>query len=62
MTWTIPEPRWDTVAGTLLDAFFRAVRAELPDYEAPVTVFGSAPNVYHSFFGCALANPFSTIS
>ena len=42
MTWTIPEPRWDTVAGTLLDEFFHALRAELPDYEAPVTVFGSA--------------------
>jgi hypothetical protein len=42
MKWVMPEPRWDTVAGTLLDAFFRAVRQELPDYDAPLTVFGSA--------------------
>lgn len=42
MNW-MPPPRWDTVAGLALDTFFKAVHKELPDYDHPLTIFGSAP-------------------
>lgn len=42
MSWIVPEPRWETVAGRILDDFFKALRQERPDYHEPVTIFGSA--------------------
>jgi hypothetical protein len=43
MSWTPPPPRWDTLAGRVLDTFFAAVHARLPEYDQPLTIFGSAP-------------------
>jgi hypothetical protein len=43
MNWTPPPPRWDTLAGQMLDAFFAAVHQALPDCAQPLTIFGSAP-------------------
>ncbi len=43
MSWTPPPPRWDTLAGRVLDTFFAAVHAHLPEYDQPLTIFGSAP-------------------
>jgi len=43
MSWTTPAPRWDTLAGRGLDSFFAAVHERLPEYDGPLTVFGSAP-------------------
>ncbi|MCX6837475.1 MAG: hypothetical protein NTX35_06645 [Verrucomicrobia bacterium] len=43
MNWTPPPPRWDTLAGQILDAFFAAVHQALPHYDQPLTIFGSAP-------------------
>lgn len=43
MSWQIPSPRWDTMAGRLLDAFFARVHEQMPGFEGPLTVFGSAP-------------------
>lgn len=43
MSWTPPSPRWDTLAGRVLDTFFAAVKQALPDYAQPFTIFGSAP-------------------
>lgn len=43
MSWATPAPRWDTVAGQVLDSFFAGVQAALPDYRQPLTIFGSAP-------------------
>lgn len=43
MSWELPPPNWNTVAGRVLDAFFAAVREALPTYDRPLTVFGSAP-------------------
>ncbi len=43
MNWPTPAPNWDTLAGRVLDTFFAAVRANLPDYDLPLTLFGSAP-------------------
>ncbi len=42
MSWATPQPRWDTVAGRLLDSFFSLVSETLPDYAPPLTLFGSA--------------------
>ena len=42
MSWIVPPPRWDTVAGRILDDFVKALRQERPDYHEPVTIFGSA--------------------
>jgi hypothetical protein len=36
-------PNWDTLAGRVLDSFFAAVHEQLPDYDMPLTLFGSAP-------------------
>jgi hypothetical protein len=36
-------PNWDTLAGRVLDTFFAAVHEQLPDYDLPLTLFGSAP-------------------
>lgn len=38
-----PSPRWDTLAGRVLDAFFTAVHEQMPEYDLPLTIFGSAP-------------------
>lgn len=38
-----PTPRWDTLAGRVLDGFFEQVASQLPNYRSPLTVFGSAP-------------------
>jgi len=35
-------PRWDTLAGRVLDAFFAGVQEAMPDYHQPITIFGSA--------------------
>ena len=43
MSWSTPAPKWDTIAGRVLDAFFDALRESLPAYEHPLTLFGSAP-------------------
>ena len=43
MSFTMPEPRWDSVAGRVLDDFFARVSAALPTYDSPLTLFGSAP-------------------
>lgn len=43
MNWTPPPPRWDTLAGKVLDSFFAAVHQAMPDYDQPLTIFGSAP-------------------
>ena len=43
MSWTMPPPRWGTLAGRVLDTFFEAVHRALPDYQQPLTIFGSAP-------------------
>ena len=42
MKWESPAPNWDTVAGRLLDRFFECVSRNIPGYDAPLTVFGSA--------------------
>ena len=42
MNW-MPPPQWDTLAGRVLDAFFRAVHDAMPAYDSPLTLFGSAP-------------------
>lgn len=42
MIWEMPQPRWDTTAGRLLDRFLEGVAGEIPDFREPVTVFGSA--------------------
>ncbi len=38
-----PLPNWDSLAGRVLDAFFAAVHEQMPGYDLPLTVFGSAP-------------------
>ena len=38
-----PLPNWDTLAGRVLDAFFAALHEQMPEYNLPLTVFGSAP-------------------
>jgi hypothetical protein len=43
MNWMPPPPRWDTLAGKVLDSFFAAVHQAMPDYDQPLTIFGSAP-------------------
>jgi len=43
MSWQIPPPCWDTMAGRMLDAFFARVHEQMPGFEGPLTVFGSAP-------------------
>ncbi len=43
MNWETPTPNWDTLAGRVLDAFFKAVHEALPAYAQPLTIFGSAP-------------------
>ncbi len=43
MSWSTPKPRWDTMAGRVLDAFFSAVQEAMPGYDQPLTIFGSAP-------------------
>lgn len=43
MSWNVPPPNWDTVAGRALDAFFAVVQEALPGYDKPLTIFGSAP-------------------
>lgn len=43
MNWNQPPPRWDTLAGRVLDTFFASIHKALPDYPHPLTVFGSAP-------------------
>ena len=43
MTWQVPAPKWDTLAGRGLDTFFAGVHAAMPDYDLPLTIFGSAP-------------------
>lgn len=43
MNWMPPPPRWDTLAGRVLDSFFAAVHQAMPDYDQPLTIFGSAP-------------------
>lgn len=42
MSWIVPAPHWDTLAGRILDDFFAALRQEMPDYHEPLTIFGSA--------------------
>lgn len=43
MNWQVPPPCWDTFAGRMLDAFFTRVQQQMPGFEGPLTVFGSAP-------------------
>jgi len=43
MSTLSPSPRWDTLAGRVLDAFFTAVHEQMPEYDLPLTIFGSAP-------------------
>ena len=38
-----PKPRWDTLAGRVLDDFFAQVANQLPNYRSPLTVLGSTP-------------------
>ena len=33
-----PKPRWDTLAGRVLDGFFKQVASQLPNYHSPLTV------------------------
>ncbi len=42
MTWVTPPPKWNTLAGRVLDGLCAGIRNEMPGYAAPVTVFGSA--------------------
>lgn len=42
MNWKTPPPRWDTLAGQVLDAFFAAVHETLPDFQQPLTIFGAS--------------------
>jgi hypothetical protein len=42
MSWAIPAPKWDTVAGRILDGFLKTVHESLPDHRQPMTVIGSA--------------------
>jgi hypothetical protein len=42
MSWVVPAPRWNTVAGRVLDGFLEDVHRALPNYQQPVTVIGSA--------------------
>jgi len=43
MHWTVPAPNWSCPAGQVLDAFLAGLRAELPDFAEPLTLFGSVP-------------------
>lgn len=43
MNWPVSPPSWDTIAGRMLDKFFARVHEQMPMFEGPVTVFGSAP-------------------
>lgn len=42
MSWVMPSPKWETVAGRTLDSFFEGLHNEFPDYVGSLTVFGSA--------------------
>lgn len=42
MNWTTPAPSWETLAGRLIDAFCEGIREAMPNYDQPLTVFGSA--------------------
>ena len=42
MTWITPAPRWDTLAGHVLDSFCEGIREAMPSYDFPLTLFGSA--------------------
>lgn len=41
--WQMQSPSWNTMAGRMLDAFFARVHEQMPEFEGPLTVFGSAP-------------------
>lgn len=56
MNWTPPPPRWDTLAGKVLDSFFAAVHQAMPDYDQPLTIFASAPIQLCLDEDCASAN------
>lgn len=43
MSWDVPPPDWNGHVGRILDSFFAEVKRRFPDYDAPLTVFGSAP-------------------
>lgn len=43
MNWTVPPPNWSGGAGRFLDSFFAGLHAELPDFNEPLTLFGSVP-------------------
>lgn len=42
MSWRNPAPDWDTLAGRVIDRFLAGLSGAMPDYDAPLTVFGSA--------------------
>lgn len=42
MRWECPAPDWDTLAGREIDRFLAGLSEALPEYDSPLTVFGSA--------------------
>jgi len=42
MKWETPAPDWDTLAGGVIDRFLAGLSEAMPDYDSPLTVFGSA--------------------
>ena len=42
MRWECPAPDWDTLAGRVIDRFLAGLSEALPEYDSPLTVFGSA--------------------
>lgn len=43
MNWISPPPNWSCPAGLILDSFFAGIHEELPDFDQPLTLFGSVP-------------------
>lgn len=43
MSWQVPPPNWNSVAGQVLDAFLAEVASAMPDYSQALTVLGSTP-------------------
>lgn len=42
MRWECPAPGWDTLAGRVIDRFLAGLSEAIPEYNSPLTVFGSA--------------------
>lgn len=43
MSWESPAPVWESPVGRVLDSFFAEIHRVHPDYDTPLTIFGSAP-------------------